>query len=125
MSKYFNAELHNSIKVGDVFYYVSGYNMTLAYWFKVVKKTAKTIVVKELEERVVSGHRNGYWESAPDVDTFRAEPCWVGDIRVAKHVVKRCEARDTHLAIPCNYTRGCHAAYKWNGTGTVSCCDLD
>ena len=56
----------NTWTVGDTLYGVSHYSMTLPYFYKVIKKTAKTFTLVELTAKLASGHYNGYFSEVPD-----------------------------------------------------------
>ena len=56
----------NTWEEGDVLYGVSHYSMTLPYFYKVIKKTAKTFTLVELTAKLASGHYNGYFSEVPD-----------------------------------------------------------
>jgi hypothetical protein len=56
----------NTWTVGDTLYGVYHYSMTLPYFYKVIKKTAKTFTLVELTAKLASGHYNGYFSEVPD-----------------------------------------------------------
>ena len=51
-----------NFKVGDILCGTWGYNMVIPAFYKIIKKTNKTFVLKELKEKLVSGHYNGNFE---------------------------------------------------------------
>ena len=65
-NSYKKADDPNTWTVGDTLYGVSHYSMTLPYFYKVIKKTAKTFTLVELTAKLASGHYNGYFSEVPD-----------------------------------------------------------
>jgi len=59
--------------VGDILCGTWGYSMTIPAFYKIIKKTNKTFILKELEEKLVSGHYNGSWESVASDKEKRGE----------------------------------------------------
>jgi len=54
------------IKEGDILGGTWGYDCTLPFWARVVKRTAKYVTLVEIPEIVLEGRHNGYWTSIPD-----------------------------------------------------------
>ena len=65
-NSYKKADDPNTWTVGDTLYGVFHYSMTLPYFYKVIKKTAKTFTLVELTAKLASGHYNGYFSEVPD-----------------------------------------------------------
>lgn len=53
-------------EVGDILSGTYGYNMTLPIFYKIVKRTAKMIIVVKLSKKLHSGHYNGSFEEVPN-----------------------------------------------------------
>ena len=68
-------------EVGDILYGTRGYTMTLPCFFRIKKKTPKGFTIVELEEKIVSGHRNGQWKSVADLEGEESKPA---NVRINK-----------------------------------------
>lgn len=53
-------------KVGDILCGVWSYSMTIPYFYKILKRTAKSFTIIELKTKIVSGHFNGQYEVMPE-----------------------------------------------------------
>lgn len=56
----------NTWDEGDILSGTFCYNMTIPYFYKVIKKTAKTFTLIELPKKLASGHYNGLFSEVPD-----------------------------------------------------------
>lgn len=82
--------------IGDIVCCIRGYSMSLPRFYKITKKTPKSIVVKEMVGKIVSGHRNGQWEEVADEtkplgDEYRGRIIQKGDykyVRIDGHSVR-------------------------------------
>jgi len=52
-------------KVGDIVCGTWSYSMTIPYFYRIEKRTAKSFTLVELKQKLVSGHYNGQYEVVP------------------------------------------------------------
>jgi len=98
--------LSSEIKVGDILVSSWGYSMILNSWYQVVKRTAKTVTVREICSKTVNG--NGFQgESMPIPDQFH-----VGANADVFHSKKLHHNGDRPFIKMTDY----EYAYLWDGT---------
>lgn len=98
---------HSEIKVNDIFYSSWGYDQTNISFYKVVKKTAKTCTLLEVESEVVTedGYRNDYTTAVIPTDV----PYKHGDGPVVR-LIKPCNRNGFYFKVS-----RCQHAYRWDG----------
>jgi hypothetical protein len=108
--------INKKIEVGDIMCGTWGYSMTLPQWYKVVKRTNKTVWIVELNETIVSGRRNGYWESMPSDVTHI-------DYHTGKEILLRRKVKECNgECVEAQYGRH---VWVWDGKSSLSCNDMD
>lgn len=56
----------NSWKEGDILSGTLAYSMTIPYFYRILKRTAKSFTLQKLPKKLASGHYNGSFTAVPD-----------------------------------------------------------
>lgn len=108
-------EPSHTLKVGDVLVSHWGYNRTIWSFYKVIRTTASSVVIRQLSKRsITDGNDNWYgsWEVMPIVDKF--DPNWSA---VTKRVKKGYKGE------PCVKISSYEWAQKWDGKPRIETSD--
>lgn len=85
-------EVSGPFKVGDILCSSFGYNRTIIRFYKVLRTTKSSVVIRELEKVTVNGDGQWYnsWEVMPVVDKFD---------RYSKEMIKRIKPTSMHPSV--------------------------
>lgn len=85
-------EVSGPFKVGDILCSSYGYNRTIVSFYKVLRTTKSSVVIRELEKVTVNGEGRWYgsWEVMPVVDKFG---------RYSKEMIKRVKPTSMHPSV--------------------------
>lgn len=98
-------EISGPFKVGDILCSSFGYNRTIIRFYKVLRTTKSSVVIRELEKVTVNGDGQWYnsWEVMPVVDKFD---------KYSKEMIKRIKPTSMHPSVKISTYE---YAQLWNG----------
>lgn len=83
-----NFTVYKNIKPGTIYYISDGYNATIVTFYQVVRRTEKTIYLKEIKRKIAKSSAGGSGHCVPEKDKF-----------ISNNVIRTTIKDDTHAKI--------------------------
>ena len=100
-------EVKHGLKVGDILNTTYGYNRTIYNFYKVVRTTSSSVVLRKLAKKTIDGDEGRWyssWRVMPIVDKFASDE---------RPMTKR--VKEGFMGEPCVRISSYEWAYKWDG----------
>lgn len=106
-AKSIEKETTHSLKVGDILNTTYGYNRTIYNFYKVVRTTSSSVVLRKLAKKTIDGDEGRWyssWRVMPIIDKFASDE---------RPMTKR--VKEGFMGEPCVKISSYEWAYKWDG----------